>query len=109
MSRLRGVNFSPHPTEADMPSANRATTPIAMDEPQIEGRYALLGGYTVGFETYTADADLASHSDLHRCPNRRQSEHCGSGAKQQYLKRKFCHGHERQHLHFRQCRRLERH
>lgn len=42
-----------------MPSAAKATTPIAVDEALIEGRYADLGGYTVGFETFRADADPA--------------------------------------------------
>ena len=40
-----------------MPSANRMTTPVAVDEAQIEGRYARLGGYTVSFETFRQDAD----------------------------------------------------
>ena len=44
-----------------MPSANRTTTPVAMDEPQIEGRYAPLGGYTVGFETFKQDVDPAPY------------------------------------------------
>jgi hypothetical protein len=35
-----------------MPSANRMTTPVAVDEKEIEGRYAPLGGYTVAFETF---------------------------------------------------------
>ena len=30
-----------------MPSTNRMTTPVAVDEAQIEGRYAPLGGYTM--------------------------------------------------------------
>ena len=42
-----------------MPSAAKATTPVAVDEALIEGRYADLGGYTVGFETFRADADPA--------------------------------------------------
>lgn len=42
-----------------MPSAAKATTPIAVDEDVIEGRYADLGDYTVGFETFHADADPA--------------------------------------------------
>ena len=54
-----------------MPSANRATTPIAMDEPKIEGRYALLGGYTVGFEKFRQDVDPAPYFvglPENRCP-----------------------------------------
>ena len=42
-----------------MPSASRMTTPVAVDLPQIEGRYADLGGYTVGFETFPQDVDPA--------------------------------------------------
>lgn len=42
-----------------MPGASKMTTPVAVDLPQIEGRYAELGGYTVGFETYPEDADPA--------------------------------------------------
>jgi hypothetical protein len=42
-----------------MPSANRLATPVAVDEPPIEGRYAPLGGYTVSFETFKQDADPA--------------------------------------------------
>ncbi len=40
-----------------MPSASRMTTPVAVDEAQIEGRYAPLDGYTVSFETFRQDAD----------------------------------------------------
>ena len=42
-----------------MPGANRMTTPIAVDEDQIEARYASLDGYTVGFESFKQDADAA--------------------------------------------------
>ena len=42
-----------------MPSASKMTTPIAVDLPEIEGRYAELGGYTVGFESYPDDVDPA--------------------------------------------------
>lgn len=42
-----------------MPSANRETTPVALDEDVIEGRYAEIGDYTVGFETFRQDADPA--------------------------------------------------
>jgi hypothetical protein len=37
------------------------TTPVAVDEPQIQGRYASLAGYTVGFETIRQDADPAQY------------------------------------------------
>lgn len=42
-----------------MPSANRIATPVAVDTPEIEGRYAPLGDFTVGFETFRLDADPA--------------------------------------------------
>lgn len=42
-----------------MPKASKAHTPVAVDEDVLEGRYAELGGYTVGFETMKADADPA--------------------------------------------------
>jgi hypothetical protein len=35
------------------------STPVAVDADQLEGRYAPLGGYTVGFETFKQDADPA--------------------------------------------------
>ena len=44
-----------------MPSASRATTPVAMDLEMIEGRYAELGDQTVGFETFKADLDAAPY------------------------------------------------
>lgn len=42
-----------------MPSANRLTTPLAVDEELIQGRYAELGDYTVGFESFPHDVDPA--------------------------------------------------
>ena len=42
-----------------MPSANKMTTPVAVDLPEIQGRYAELDGYTVGFESYPEDVDPA--------------------------------------------------
>lgn len=42
-----------------MPAASKAATPVTVDEDIMEGRYAELGGYTVGFETFRADADPA--------------------------------------------------
>jgi len=42
-----------------MPGASKERTPVAVDEDVIEGRYAELGGYTVGFETFRADMDPA--------------------------------------------------
>src|SRR5690606_32194259 len=42
-----------------MPSANKMTTPVAVELPFIVGRYAELDDYTVGFESYPEDADPA--------------------------------------------------
>jgi hypothetical protein len=42
-----------------MPHANQMSTPVAVDIDEIEGRYAELDGYTVGFETFKQDADPA--------------------------------------------------
>jgi hypothetical protein len=60
LSRRKGVSYI-LPKEDIMPSANRMTTPVAVDEPQIKGRYAALGGYTVSFETFRQDADPAPY------------------------------------------------
>lgn len=58
-----------------MPSANKEGTPVAIDEDVIEGRYAELGDYTVGFETFHQDADPAPlfaglPDDRCQCPHR---------------------------------------
>jgi hypothetical protein len=42
-----------------MPKVSRETTSTTEQAPGYEGRFEDLGGYTVGFETYTEDADLA--------------------------------------------------
>lgn len=42
-----------------MPSANRLSTPVDVDEDVIEGRYAPLGEYMVSFESFKQDADPA--------------------------------------------------
>ena len=57
-----------------MPSASKMTTSVAVELPQIEGRYAELGGYTVGFETFPQDADPAPFfaglpDDRCQCPH----------------------------------------
>lgn len=57
-----------------MPSASKMTTPVAVDLPQIEGRYAELGGYTVGFETFPEEGDPAPFfaglpDDRCQCPH----------------------------------------
>jgi hypothetical protein len=42
-----------------MPRTTKAEAPLSLDEPEIEGRYAELGGYTVAYETHRADMDPA--------------------------------------------------
>jgi hypothetical protein len=42
-----------------MPSANQMTTPIAVDLPEIIGRYADAGEYTIAFESFPQDVDPA--------------------------------------------------
>ena len=42
-----------------MPKASRQTASETMTLEGYEGHFEELGGYTVGFEQYTADADLA--------------------------------------------------
>jgi len=42
-----------------MPSANKMTTPVAIDLPVVEARYAALDGYTLGYESFKADIDTA--------------------------------------------------
>ena len=42
-----------------MARMSKADAPVSLDEPEIEGRYAELDDYTVGFETHKADADPA--------------------------------------------------
>ncbi|MCW2525080.1 MAG: cupin protein [Frankiales bacterium] len=59
-----------------MPSANRMSTPVAMDEPEIEGRYAPLGDYTVSFETFKQDVDPGPYF-LGLPDNRCQCAHWG--------------------------------
>jgi hypothetical protein len=50
------------------------TTPVAVDEDLIEGRYAPLDRYTVGFETFKQDVDPAPFfaglpDDRCQCPH----------------------------------------
>jgi hypothetical protein len=57
-----------------MPATNKASVPVSVDIPELEGRYVDLGGYTVGFETYRADADPAEFfrglpEDRCQCPH----------------------------------------
>ncbi len=42
-----------------MPRTRKDEAPVLVDEPEIEGRYADVGGYTVSFETYREDVDPA--------------------------------------------------
>ena len=42
-----------------MPSANQMTTPISLDLPEIVGRYAEAGEYTIAFEKYPQEVDPA--------------------------------------------------
>ena len=53
-----------------MPSVNRMSTPVALDEDVIEARYASIGEYTVGFETHKQDIDAPLFAGLpgDRCP-----------------------------------------
>jgi hypothetical protein len=57
-----------------MPSANLATTPVAVDIPDLTGKYAAVGDYTVAFETYPRDVDPAPYfaglpDDRCQCPH----------------------------------------
>jgi hypothetical protein len=57
-----------------MPSASKMTTPVAVDAPEIEGRYAEIGDYTVGFESFRNDVDPAPYfaglpEDRCQCPH----------------------------------------
>lgn len=42
-----------------MPRTSKMETPVLVDEDEIEGRYAELDGYTVGYETHKVDLDPA--------------------------------------------------
>jgi hypothetical protein len=57
-----------------MPHTNKESTPVAVDIPQLEGRYGELGEYTVAFESYRADVDPAEFfrglpDDRCQCPH----------------------------------------
>ena len=57
-----------------MPSANQMTTPIAVDLPEIVGRYAEAADYTIAFEQYPQDVDPAPFftglpDDRCQCPH----------------------------------------
>ena len=42
-----------------MPCTRKDEAPILLDVPEIEGRYAEVGPFTVSFETYRSDGDPA--------------------------------------------------
>lgn len=44
-----------------MPSASRSTTPVGIDLPIVEGRYAELDDHTVAFETFKQDVDVTPY------------------------------------------------
>lgn len=57
-----------------MPSANQATTPVAVEIPELTAGYAAVGDYTVGFESYPQDVDPAPFfvglpDDRCQCPH----------------------------------------
>jgi len=57
-----------------MPSASKMTTPVSVDLPVLQGRYAELDGFTVGFETYPEDVDPSAYfrglpDDRCQCPH----------------------------------------
>ena len=57
-----------------MPHTNKSSAPVAVDIPELEGRYVDLDGYTVGFETYQVDVDPAPFfqglpDDRCQCPH----------------------------------------
>ena len=57
-----------------MPRMSKADAAVSLDEPEIEGRYAELGEYTVAFESHKADMDPAPFfrglpDDRCQCPH----------------------------------------
>jgi hypothetical protein len=57
-----------------MPKLSKSNAPDSMELEGYEGHFGQLGDYTVGFETYTADADLADlfkglPEDRCQCPH----------------------------------------
>jgi len=73
--RITGVHAS-LAKEDTMPSARKMSTPIAVDLEMIQGRYAVLGDYTVAFETFHQDVDPAPFF-LGLPEDRCQCEHWG--------------------------------
>lgn len=57
-----------------MPRTRKDEAPIAVDAPEITGRYVELGGYTVSFEAFHADVDASPFfrglpDDRCQCPH----------------------------------------
>ncbi|RZU10251.1 hypothetical protein EV645_6713 [Kribbella rubisoli] len=57
-----------------MPSASLAATPVAVEIPELIGRYAAVGDYTVAFESFPQDVDPAPYfvglpDDRCQCPH----------------------------------------
>jgi hypothetical protein len=57
-----------------MPRTSKAEAPVVLDEPMIQSRAAELDGYTVVFESYSADVDPAPFfrglpEDRCQCPH----------------------------------------
>jgi hypothetical protein len=57
-----------------MPSTRKDNAPVAVEAPEITGRYVDLDGYTVGFETFHVDTDPAPYfrglpDDRCQCPH----------------------------------------
>src|SRR5882724_11653654 len=73
-SHASGVTASLRWKGRSMSRTSKADARVSPDEPEIEGRYAELDGYTVGFETHKADMDPASYfrglpDDRCQCPH----------------------------------------
>ena len=62
-----------------MPSASRMSTPVAVDEPEIEGRYAQLGGYTVSVRDAPAGPRPGARSSPD-CPTTAASARTGASS-----------------------------
>jgi hypothetical protein len=57
-----------------MPRISKDQAPLMVDEPEIQGRYAELDGYTVAFESFRTDFDPAAlfrglPDDRCQCPH----------------------------------------
>lgn len=57
-----------------MPRTSKLEAPVLLDEEVVEGRYVELDGYTVAFESYSADVDPAPFfrglpNDRCQCPH----------------------------------------